>query len=100
MSAPNPPCICDDIYRDACRGEIDWPTWALEEHHRVMYGHVASCHHRSPEPIGVLCTPKPPKVEPLSYEQIAQRALFRLFESELFRQIRLAPPDTGPSSHQ
>ena len=50
----NPRCICNEIFDEWERDGIDAETWVMEETQRVLYGHYASCNHRSPEPRGIL----------------------------------------------
>jgi hypothetical protein len=50
----NPDCVCLDVFTDAALGGIDRETWIVEYEQYVLYGHVASCHHRSPEPESVV----------------------------------------------
>ena len=45
----NPPCICVDVFTDAAIGRMDRESWVVEYEQYVLDGHVASCHHRSPE---------------------------------------------------
>lgn len=83
----NPPCICDEIYGAAFRGEIDADTWTLEYEHKILYGHVASCNHRSPEPQGILSI-DPATVRPAKTDvDIANQALQLLFKDALFRDM-------------
>jgi hypothetical protein len=50
----NPPCICLEVFTDAAFGRVDRSAWVVEYEHYVLDGHVASCHHRSAPPKGIL----------------------------------------------
>lgn len=45
----NPPCICIDVFTEAAIGHVDLETWIVEYEPYLQDGHVASCHHRSPD---------------------------------------------------
>lgn len=63
----NPPCICLDVFIDAVCGRVDPEAWKVEYAQHASRGHVASCHHRSPERPGYRFAP-----DPIAHRGLAQ----------------------------